>query len=219
VRRCAMRRCLKGLGGHPTSTDGFILGPVTRHSGSACFLVLPDGVILLVQTRPRPQFLIPSATIMVFLLTFFLGFVDGLRSLTPPALICWAAYLGRLHFAGTRLAFINHRSTLIIFTLLAAVELIADKLPNTPARTAPVGLIARIFLGGACALALATSAGMSLSFAVLLGSMGAFVGTFAGYHSRRLVVSKAHVPDLAVAVAEDMVAIAGGLLILWYVAQ
>ena len=22
-----MRRCLKGLGGHPTSTDGFILGP------------------------------------------------------------------------------------------------------------------------------------------------------------------------------------------------
>jgi hypothetical protein len=33
-----MRRCLKGLGGRPTSTDGFILGPVTRLSGSACFL-------------------------------------------------------------------------------------------------------------------------------------------------------------------------------------
>ena len=32
-----MRRCLKGLGGRPTSTDGFILGPVTRLSGSACF--------------------------------------------------------------------------------------------------------------------------------------------------------------------------------------
>jgi hypothetical protein len=40
-----------------------------------------------------------------------------------------------------------------------------------------------------------------------------------GYHSRRLVVSKAHVPGLAVAVAEDVIAIAGGLLILWYVAQ
>jgi len=35
VQRSAMRRCLKGLGGRPTSTDGFILGPVTRHSGSA----------------------------------------------------------------------------------------------------------------------------------------------------------------------------------------
>ena|ERR1700683_2290543 len=156
---------------------------------------------------------------MVLLLTFLLGCVDGLRSLTPPALVCWAAYLGWLHFAGTRLAFIDHRPTLIIFTLLAVVELIADKLPNTPARTAPLGLSARILLGGACGLALATSAGISLSFSVLLGSMGALVGTFAGYHSRRLAVSKGHMPDFVVAVAEDMIGIAGGLLTLWYVAQ
>ncbi|HXM60221.1 MAG TPA: DUF4126 family protein [Terriglobales bacterium] len=156
---------------------------------------------------------------MIFLLTFLLGFVDGLRSLTPPALICWAAHLGWLHFAGTRLAFINHRSTLIVFTLLAVVELIADKLPNTPARTAPLGLIARIFLGAACGLALATSAGINLSFSVLLGSTGALVGTFAGYHSRRLAVSKGHMPDFVVAVAEDMIGIAGGLLTLWYVGQ
>src|SRR5580698_4871918 len=156
---------------------------------------------------------------MVLLLTFLLGFVDGLRSLTPPALICWAAYLGWLHFAGTRLAFINHRSMLIVFTLLAVVELIADKLPNTPARTAPLGLSARIFLGAACGLALATSAGISLSFSVLLASTGAVVGAFGGYHSRRLIVSKAHVPDLAVAVAEDGIAIAGGLLILYCFAR
>jgi uncharacterized membrane protein len=37
--------------------------------------------------------------------------------------------------------------TLIVFTLLALIELIADKLPNTPARTAPLGLIARIAFG------------------------------------------------------------------------
>jgi uncharacterized membrane protein len=155
------------------------------------------------------------ATTMAFLLTFLLGCVDGLRSLTPPALICWAARLGWLHFAGTRLAFINHRSTLTVFTLLAAVELIADKLPKTPARTAPLGLIARIVLGGACGLGLATSGGISLSFSVLLASIGALVGAFAGYHTRRLLVSRVHVPDLAVAVAEDVIAIAGGLLILW----
>ena len=153
---------------------------------------------------------------MAFLLTFLLGCVDGLRSLTAPALVCWAAHLGWLHFAGTRLAFLNHRSTLIVFTLLAVVELIVDKLPNTPARTAPLGLIARIVFGGACGQALATSAGMSLPFSVLLGSTGALVGAFAGYHSRRLIVSKAHAPDVAVAVAEDLIAIAGGLLILCY---
>ena len=154
---------------------------------------------------------------MAFLLTFLFGCVDGLRSLTPPALLCWATHLGWLHFAGTRLAFINHRSTLIIFTLLAVVELIADKLPNTPARTAPLGLIARISLGGACGLALATNAGVSVGFSVLLASMGALVGAFVGYHGRRLAVFKAHVPDVAVAIVEDVIAIAGGLLFLRYI--
>jgi uncharacterized membrane protein len=156
---------------------------------------------------------------MAFLLTFYIGCVDGLRLLTPPALVCWAAHLGWLHFAGTRLAFINHRSTLVVFTLLAVVELVADKLPNTPARTAPLGLIARVFLGGACGLALATSTGISLSFSVLLASIGALVGAFVGYHSRRLMVAKTHVPDFAVAVVEDVIATAGGLLILCYVGR
>ena len=156
---------------------------------------------------------------MTFLLAFLLGCVDGLRSLTPPALVCWAAHLGWLHFAGTRLAFISHRSTLIIFTVLAVAELIADKLPTTPARTAPLGLSARIFFGGACGLAIATSAGISFSFSVLIGSCGAVVGAFAGYHSRRFIVSKIRVPDFAVAAAEDVIAIAGGLLVLWCVAQ
>ena len=151
---------------------------------------------------------------MALLLAFLLGCVDGLRSLTPPALICWAAHLGWVHFAGTKLAFINQRSTLIVFTLLAIGELIADKLPNAPARTAPIGLIARISLGGACGLALATSTGTSLIFSVLLASGGALVGAFAGYFSRRWLVSKAHVPDYAVALAEDAIAILSGLLIL-----
>jgi len=156
---------------------------------------------------------------MAFLLTFLLGCVDGLRSLTPPALVCWAAHLGWLHFDGTRLAFINRPTTLIVFTLLALGELIADKLPNTPARTAPLGLSARIVFGGACGLALATSAGISLSLSVVLAAIGAVAGAFGGYHSRRFVVVKAHVPDLIVAVAEDLIAIAGGLLILYCAAQ
>lgn len=150
---------------------------------------------------------------MAFLLSFLLGFVDGLRSLTAPAIVCWAAHFGWLHFAGTKFAFIDHRSTLIVFTMLAIIELVADKLPNTPARTAPVGLIARVVLGGASGLALAASAGMSEPLAGVIASIGAIVGAFAGYHVRRAVVFKAHLSDLVAAVAEDAIAIAGGLLI------
>ncbi len=156
---------------------------------------------------------------MTFLLTFVLGCFDGLRSLTPPALVCWAAHLGWLHFDGTRLAFLHHRTTLIVFTALAVAELIADKLPKTPARTEALGLIARLVLGGACGLAIATSAGVSLFLSATLASIGALVGTFAGYYSRHFIVSEIHVPDFPVAAAEDIVAIAGGLLTLWYVAH
>jgi uncharacterized membrane protein len=151
---------------------------------------------------------------MAFLLSFLLGFVDGLRSLTAPAIVCWAAHLGWLHFGGTKLAFIDHRSTLVVFTLLAITELVLDKLPNTPPRTAPVGLIARIVLGGASGLALATGAGISWSsLAGVIASIGAIAGAFAGYHIRHVVVLKARLPDFVVAIAEDAIAIAGGLLI------
>ncbi|HXM20790.1 MAG TPA: DUF4126 family protein [Terriglobales bacterium] len=151
--------------------------------------------------------------ITVLLLCFLLGCVAGLRSLTAPAVVCWAAHLGWLHFAGTKLAFIDHPATLIVFSLLALVELIADKLPKTPARTAPPGLIARIVLGGLCGVALAASAGGSPLVAAIAGVIGALVGTFAGYNIRHALVMRAHLPDFAVALVEDVIAIAGGLLI------
>jgi len=61
-----------------------------------------------------------SALIFVFLL----GCVAGLRSLTAPAVVCWAAHFGWLHLTGTRLAFMNHRATLTIFTVLALLNLL-----------------------------------------------------------------------------------------------
>jgi uncharacterized membrane protein len=44
--------------------------------------------------------------------------------------------------------------------------------------------------------------------------IGAFVGAFAGYNIRHALVLRAHLPDFAVALAEDVIAIAGGLLII-----
>ena len=151
--------------------------------------------------------------VTVLFLCFLVGCVTGLRSLTAPAAVCWGAHLGWLHFAGTRLAFLQHRTTLIIFTLLALVELIADKLPNTPARTAPLGLTARVLVGGFCGAALSLSAGGGVVAAAIVGVLGALAGTFGGYNIRHALVAKAHLPDIAVALAEDAVAIASGLLI------
>ena len=102
---------------------------------------------------------------------------------------------------------------MIVFTLLAIIELIVDKLPGTPARTAVLGLTGRIVLGGACGLAIATSVGISTLLATIVASIGAVVGAFAGYRTRRAIVSRTSLPDLAVALAEDALAIAGGFLV------
>jgi len=158
------------------------------------------------------------ATIMTFLLfCLLLGSLTGLRSLTAPAVVCWAANLGWLDFAGTKLAFLDRPVTLIVLTVLAAIELIADKLPKTPARTAPPGLIARIVLGCLCGVALATSAGRNLLVPSIVAVVGALIGTFVGYKTRHTLVLRAHAPDFAVALTEDVIAVAGSLLIVSHI--
>jgi uncharacterized membrane protein len=152
----------------------------------------------------------------VLVLSFLLGWIAGLRSLTAPAIVCWAAHFGWLHLDGTKLALINHPITLIVVSSAALVELIVDKLPQIPARTAPVGLIARGVLGAACGIALATSMRTSPLLGGVVASAGAIVGAFAGYQARHALVWRMHLPDFAVALAEDALAIAAGLLIVAY---
>lgn len=144
---------------------------------------------------------------------FLLGWITGLRSMAAPAVVCWAAHLGWLHFGGTKLVFVGQAATLVIFTMLAFVELILDKLPKTPARTEPLGLIARIVFGCLCGIDLAISNDGSLLVAAMAGAVGALVGTFVGYNVRRTLVLRLHLPDFGVALAEDVVAVAGSLLI------
>jgi uncharacterized membrane protein len=150
---------------------------------------------------------------MVLLLGFLLGCVCGLRSLTAPAVVCWAAHFGWLRFEGTRLAFLDRPMILVAVTVFAIGELIADKLPKTPSRTAPLGLTARTVLGAGSAAALAVSAQTALTLAVVAGAIGGVVGAFAGYNVRHTVVTKLGLPDFMVALAEDAAAIVGGLLV------
>jgi uncharacterized membrane protein len=150
---------------------------------------------------------------ILLLLCLLIGVVAGLRAMTPLATICWGAYLGWLRFAGTSLGFVDHKVTVIIFTLLAIGEIFNDKLPKTPARTAIPSLIARVVSGACSASALAISAGSGLIGPVIAGIVGALIGTYGGYNIRHSLVAKANLPDFVVALMEDVVAIVGGLLI------
>jgi uncharacterized membrane protein len=147
----------------------------------------------------------------VLLLAFGIGIIAGLRSLTAPAVVAWAAQRGWLNLHGTSLSFMGSTSAVAIFTILAVVELVADQLPSTPARTKAAGLIARIVLGGLSGAAIALAGGQSPPVGGVLGAAGGVVGAFAGYQVRTGLVRALKVPDLVIAVLEDLVAIAGAL--------
>jgi uncharacterized membrane protein len=145
---------------------------------------------------------------LILALAFGIGIVAGLRSLTAPAAVSWAACLGWLDLQGSPLAFIGSKVAVLIFSLLAIAEYVADLLPSTPSRTAPGPLIARIVMGGLCGACLCISAGRSAGLGALLGGVGGLIGAFAGYEARNRLVRALKVKDRVVAIAEDMVAIA-----------
>jgi uncharacterized membrane protein len=138
---------------------------------------------------------------------FGIGFAAGLRSLTPPAIVAWAAHLGWLNLNNTPLAFMGSIIAVIIFSLLALFELFADLQPSTGKRTAPVPLIARIVTGGLCGACICGANHQSLVLGAILGGVGAVIGAFAGYEARKKLVATLNIKDAFVAVFEDLVTI------------
>jgi uncharacterized membrane protein len=149
---------------------------------------------------------------MTIPLTFLIGFFAGLRSLTAPAATAWAVHLGWMKLQGA-LALIGSIPAVAIFTLLAVVELVADKLPKTPSRTAPLGLSARIVTGGLTGACVAAAGGEGALLGALFGAVGGVVGCFGGYQARTRLVRALGTRDINVALLEDLAAIAGSLWI------
>jgi uncharacterized membrane protein len=147
----------------------------------------------------------------VYLLALLLGVVAGLRAMTAPAAVSWAAYLGWLDLSGTWLAFLGSIWATVILTLLALVELVTDQLPTTPSRTVPVQFGARV-LTGALSGAAVGAAGGSIAGGLIAGVVGAVVGTLGGRAFRARLAS-AFGSDRPAAFIEDAVAVGGALLI------
>jgi uncharacterized membrane protein len=152
-------------------------------------------------------------SVLVLFLALCIGIVAGLRSLTAPAVVSWAAYLGWINLHGSPLAFMGSLWAVGIFTLLALGELVADQLPSTPSRTAAVGLSARIVMGALSGACLGVAGGASLWAAALAGVVGAIAGAFGGYQARVGLVRALKVRDVMIAIPEDVIAIGLGLFL------
>jgi uncharacterized membrane protein len=151
----------------------------------------------------------------VYVSAFLIGVVAGLRSMTAPALVSWAARLGWLHLENTWLSFLGAPVTPYLLTLAAIAELIADQLPKTPSRKAPPGFITRLVTGALSGAAIGASAG-EMTAGMVAGIVGAVAGTLGGYEFRVRLVNATGGKDAPIAFLEDAIAILGGL---WVVSR
>jgi uncharacterized membrane protein len=147
----------------------------------------------------------------ILVLAFLIGIIAGLRALTAPTVVSWAARLGWINLADTPLAFLGYAFTPWILTLLALGEIANDKRPTTPSRLIPPQFITRVVTGAFAGAALGLSHG-SLLLGLIAGAIGAVAGTLGGAKCRGLL-AKAFGKDLPAALIEDVIAVGGGLLI------
>ena len=151
---------------------------------------------------------------MIPFFAFLLGAVAGLRSMSAPAAVAWAARLGWLHLQGSPLAFLGRPAAAYLLTVLMVGELVADKLLKTPSRTRPGPFVGRIVAGGLGGAGLTAGLGQRLVLGAVIGALGAVGGTLGGYKARTRLVRALNVPDYVVALAEDAVAVGGALLLI-----
>lgn len=153
----------------------------------------------------------------VLLLALLIGFVAGLRSLTAPAVVSWAAFLGWINVHGTWASWVGNTVTVVILSLLAVAELVNDKLPKTPPRTATPAFAARIVMAAFAGAVVGTVWGYQWG-GLGAGVIGAVLGTLGGYRGRTKLAAVSGGKDLPIALLEDAVAVAGGFALVALVA-
>jgi uncharacterized membrane protein len=140
-----------------------------------------------------------------------IGAVAGLRTLAAPAVLAWAAKRRWIRLGNSPFARIISAKASKRIVDLALSELIADKLPFTPSRLKPGPFAARIVSGAVCGATIYDGVEEPLKEGAVLGGLGAIAGALAGYHMRKRL--SRNLPDLGVAVFEDVLAIGGGILL------
>ncbi|HEX8919450.1 MAG TPA: hypothetical protein VF898_13170 [Chloroflexota bacterium] len=144
-----------------------------------------------------------------------LGIATGIHSMTGMAFLSWSALQGRPDLAQSPLRVISKPEVAILILLAACAEVVADKFPFLPSRTAPAPLAGRIVIG-------ALAGGVSHAYpnvdrpdgrrgrALLGAAAGASstaVSAFALHSLRKLLTERFSVPQAVAGVVDSIVAI------------
>lgn len=139
----------------------------------------------------------------------------GMRSMSAPAFLShYFSRQSRTGLAGSPLRLLQKPATASVLKLLAAGELVADKLPATPDRIALPGLLSRVLSGALVGAAWYRSRYGSTLSGGLLGGLAAGAATFVSYALRVGISEQTGVAMALVGVGEDALVLAGGAALL-----
>ena len=139
-----------------------------------------------------------------------LGAISGLRTFSGPVFVGRAASRGDLNLGSTTLGFLGSPLLSKVLIVMALGEMIGDKLPAAPSRTALPSIVGRAACGGVVGAAVFVSEGRRAATGAMLGAPAAVAAAFAGEGLRTLVGEKTGLPDPVVALAEDAVVLLVG---------
>lgn len=143
-----------------------------------------------------------------------LGFVAGIRSQIPVALLAVEAQQGRFDPGAGRLARRFATPEAMRAALVAAAgEVVADKLPVTPARTTRGQFGQRLATGATIGAAVNYDAGQPRPLGALLGAVGAGAGAFAATRARAFAADRTRLPGPLLGALEDLFAVALALAV------
>jgi uncharacterized membrane protein len=144
--------------------------------------------------------------------TIGFGVIAGMRSMSAPALIS--------HYLSNRFTYKLNRSPLrfikapLVSTglkVLAASEMLGDKVPAMPDRISPGILASRGLSGALVGAVIHKTNGDKILKGALIGGAVAIAATFASFYLRKKITHKTNVSDPIVGLIEDALTLTGGI--------
>ena len=139
----------------------------------------------------------------------------GMRSMSAPAFL--SHYFSRQPHSGlakSPLRFLQKPLTSKLLKAMVAGEMVMDKLPGTPDRTAPPVLLGRLISGALVGAAWYKSRHGSALSGGVLGGLAAVAATFVSYALRTGISKQTDTPMALVGVGEDALVLGSGAALL-----
>ena len=143
--------------------------------------------------------------------TIGLAALAGSRTMAAPALVSRSLKKRpSRQFSRTRFATMQSPGTARLLTVLAAGEMIGDKLPGVPARICPTALIGRGLSGALVGATLFARQHDSPWRGAAVGVLSAMAGAYATYYLRKTLADHTLLPDPVWGGLEDLLVVKAG---------